>query len=432
MHRSVLSKVSKCHCYFSTTTVQPKVATQRYRWTKERDEQLKHLIANRNGRTLSDIAKELGITGDPVKVQSRLKVLQAKEHGMWTKREDTDLTAAIQRCTQAGHTLGDHASWVFVARRLKTNRTPSQCQSRWVRTLFPKQGMRVEHSRFSNIRAWAWQPDETDRLRRVLDQITRVRDPDTEVQRAAETEPWLLVNQLNQGNRVTQFWKYIASCVGTRTPMQCRRKWEDIAFKNKSTEMTTQDAVRLAQLVKTRGTKWQLLVKEEFPDKTAQSLWYTHTRWKSMEKKYGVDFLQIDPKVRLRNYDGRTALRPTGADGFYDPNGPLARVYTPSKTSALTPYVLSCINSRFQFRDQTGLQIVRLPGSSAQTRISPATVDKLMAAISSHKDDWISISRAMKLPPSKCRKYAEALATKIPLIKRLLHNAEIAELGTKV
>ncbi|KAJ2347739.1 hypothetical protein GGF43_004693, partial [Coemansia sp. RSA 2618] len=400
---------------------------KRFRWTKERDELLFKLVANRNGRRWADIADELGVEGHMQKVQSRWIALQPKCRSSWTKKEDAELSSAIKECVQSGRTLGERGMWVAAAKRLKTNRTPAQCRSRWTDTLFPKQGKALELTRFDNVRGWSWRDDEVARLRSALRGITDVQGSANALARAAKREPWLLINKLHQGNRVGQFWVYVASRVGTRTSMQCRRKWEAMEVEGVLPEITTSEARRLAELVKVRGTKWRLLADEEFPGKTPQLLYSTYAKWKHIENTFGVDLLQIDPSVRLRDYNGRSAMRPTGADGFYDPNGPLVRVSKRGKSSALTPYLLSCINSRSRFTGLRGLPDARLASGSDKTRISPETTEKLVAAISLHKDDWTSISRSVGLPPNKCRRYAEALSAKLPMLRRLLHNEEIAE-----
>ncbi|KAJ2285987.1 hypothetical protein IWW55_007098, partial [Coemansia sp. RSA 2706] len=308
--------------YFQSTSL----GKERYRWTKDRDELLRKLVTDRCNRTWPDIAAQLGITGDPGKVRSRWRVLQPKHGSAWTKSEDADLAAAVDNCIREGRVIGDCGVWVAVAKQLKTSRTAAQCQSRWMNTLLPRQGRRLKYTRFKSIHGWTWQPDEVQRLRSALDTIAQVQDSPDMVSQAAETEPWLLTNEQETENRVRSFWPYIASRVKTRTAMQCRRKWEAMSLEDYSRTLTASQAKQLVELVKAHGRNWQFLAETYFPGKSPKKLYVTYTQWLAIEKKYAVDLLQIDPFARLYEFDGVSALRPTGEDGYYDPNGPLARV----------------------------------------------------------------------------------------------------------
>ncbi|KAI9474650.1 hypothetical protein BX667DRAFT_507856 [Coemansia mojavensis] len=314
----------------------------RYQWTKERDELLVKLVANKGKRTWADIAEQLGIKGDPGKARSRWQVLQPKEHNMWTKSEDQELHQAIKDYIHAGNVFGRYGMWVYVAKQLTTNRSPRQCQSRWNNTLLPLQGKVVECTRFEHVRSWAWQAEEQQRLENAINQIKDVQGSEQEMLLASQKEPWLLPDDPTKGNRIKQFWTYVASQVKTRTPMQCRVKWENSLQARESTGMTIEDAKRLAELVKTYGTKWKLLALNHFPGKQPNKLHSVYCYWKKLESRYNVDLLQIDPFTRLRGYDGYSAWRPTGKDGFYDPNGQLVQIRYQGSRSILLPYVLAC------------------------------------------------------------------------------------------
>ncbi|KAJ2296497.1 hypothetical protein IWW54_006942, partial [Coemansia sp. RSA 2705] len=99
-----------------------------------------------------------------------------------------------------------------------------------------------------------------------------------------------------------------------------------MSLEDYSRTLTASQAKQLVELVKAHGRNWQFLAETYFPGKSPKKLYVTYTQWLAIEKKYAVDLLQIDPFARLYEFDGVSALRPTGEDGYYDPNGPLARV----------------------------------------------------------------------------------------------------------
>ncbi|KAJ2804904.1 hypothetical protein H4R20_002311, partial [Coemansia guatemalensis] len=349
----------------------------------------------------------------------------------WSNDEDADLAKAIHEYMQDGHVLGDDGSWVAVADKLKTRRTASQCYRRWTTALLPRQGRAAPFTRFEKIRGWGWQTDETQRLQSTMDAISNVQDPPEAVTEAAGTEPWLLIDSSLSGYRLRDFWVYVASRVGTRTPAQCSGKWNFLRNGGVPCDMTTDDAKRLAVLVKQHGRKWVLLAQTYFPGRKAADLCYLYARWRYLEKKHGVDLLKIDPFARIRDYNGRSALRPTGEDGNYDPEGPLVRVYKSGATTALTPYTLSLINAKYRYKDPHARREM-LPLNSADKPTIPIdTMNKLLAAIARYKNDWVQISRSVGMPATLCRKYADVLSSKHEGIRRITYDAELEEVARK-
>ncbi|KAJ2780994.1 hypothetical protein H4R18_003144 [Coemansia javaensis] len=305
-------------------------AGRRTHWTRELDERLRRLVAER-GRAWKSIAADLGIEGSPLKVRSRWEVLQPKKRDVWTGDEDRALVQAIAEYTQGSRALGEYGSWVSIARRLGTGRTPAQCQTRWTYTLLPRQGKVVPFTRFKGVRGWMWSDDEEARLRRVVDATVNVDDPPEAVARAASEEPWLLLGIGSSGCMGQQFWIYVASRVGTRTANQCKRKWHSLSDAKGPGRFTISDARRMAELVAVHGRKWEFLAREHFPGVRPLDIQLHYNRWRQLEERHGVSLLEIDPLSMLKDYDGRSALRPTGPDGHYDPNGPLVRAAAPPK-----------------------------------------------------------------------------------------------------
>ncbi|KAJ1997149.1 hypothetical protein H4R26_005938, partial [Coemansia thaxteri] len=68
--------------------------------------------------------------------------------------------------------------------------------------------------------------------------------------------------------------------------------------------------------------------------------------------------------------------------------------------------------------------------SRGSTRmLSNELIDKVVAAISLHKNDWVSISRDVGLPIHTCRKYAEGLADKLVSIQHAISDQDLDRLA---
>ncbi|KAJ2159769.1 hypothetical protein GGF46_002764 [Coemansia sp. RSA 552] len=400
-------------------------------WTEEQNERLLRLVSNKTGISWKAVAAELGVEGNPAKVRSHWAALKSKRGGSWTKKEDSILAQAIQEHVGSGHAVGEWGTWVFAAEKLGFSRTPMECQTRWRNPLLPRQGKATAVTRFENIRGWRWHEDELSRLHNTIEWITQVRDSNRELDCVAQTEPWLVVNQASPKKQMGQFWVFVASQVGTRTSHQCHRKWDALSWGEKLGRMANVDAKRLAELVEKHGPRWNFLSQAYFPDQHPPHLQSLYRRWKAMGKKHNIDMLKFDPFARLQSFDGNTALRPTGKDGRYDPAGPLVRVYKSGPTSSLTPYVLALVNARFRFKSPGQLKAIKMPGTAKRLHIPPEILDTLLAAITHHKNDWISISRSTGLPISQCREYAEVLAKSLPQIKQMIHDADIEQLANR-
>ncbi|KAJ1734976.1 hypothetical protein LPJ61_000795 [Coemansia biformis] len=401
---------------------------KRLRWTKEQDEQLRQLVAEK-GRAWTDIAAALGIAGSPLKARSRWSVLQPKNRDAWTKKEDDDLARAVQKYMQTGNVPGDHGSWVAVARMLPTNRTPAQCHSRWTHTLLPRQGKRVTYTRFKKVCGGVWDDAEAARLRSTVDAIATVSDTPEAVADAERKEPWLLLGDGTSDYLARQFWVYVASQVGTRTAHQCIRKWQTTAHVTTAGRITTSEARRLAELVRDHGRKWQYLASAYFPERRPVELYRQYSRWCLLEKRHGVDLLGIDPFSRIRDYNGVSALRPTGEHGGYDPSGRLARVFKSGPTSAMTPYVLAIMNVWSRRGVSRKPDAIRVPGGSVRAVVPSDVVNRLFAALARHRNDWVSVSRSVGIPAPKCRMYADILAERLPSIKDIIRDSELEQLA---
>ncbi|KAJ1989088.1 hypothetical protein GGI25_005060 [Coemansia spiralis] len=411
----------------------PKIGSKRHEWTKEEDKRLLELIAEK-GRAWTEIAAELGIQGSPLKARRRWEVLQPKEGASWNKSEDKDLEQAVKDYTAKGKRLGGRGSWVTIASMLKTNRSPRQCSVRWKNTLLPRQGVALKFTRFQNIRAWGWTDGEISRLCTAIASITNVQDSDESMVKAEEKEPWLLPVSDSELRRCPGYWSYIASKVGTRTPDQCTIKWRILNNPRKHVDMSIDEIKNLVKLVKEHGNRWGFLAKKFFPNQQPVDLQYVYVRWKIIEKQYNIDdMLAIDPFSRLQDYNGETAMRPTDKYGRYDPNGKLIKVKVRSIASVFTPYHLAYINAPRSSgnNDKSSFDAWEVSENRFPKSLPPHIMDKLVAAILSHRNDWIAISREVGIPMHKCYRYAKVLGSSIMSIQSVLDNPELEELASR-
>ncbi|KAJ2336461.1 hypothetical protein GGI00_000817 [Coemansia sp. RSA 2681] len=412
----------------SALSAPPDQTPGRHKWTQEQDARLRDLVAER-GHSWKAIASELGIRGSPSKVRRRWEVLQPKLSDMWAKSEDADLARAIQKYTEDGRKMGEHGSWVAVARMLRTNRSPRQCFTRWTRALLPRQGKALSFTRLGSIRGWGWSKDECALLKAAVAAIEQVQDPADIVSRARRLEPWLLVSRDPEGQFLPQYWMFIASCVGTRTASQCETKWMTVCKHAQPAAMSTDEAKKLAQLVKIYGHSWDMLAKKFFSARTTRALKSMHTLWTRAEKKFATDLLAIDPLSMISCYSGNSALRPTGDDGHYCADGRPVRVSTRGKRGALTPYYLALMYTKPLGRGQADITRAIGPTTRGNTRLlSNEVIDKLVAAISLYRNDWVSISRDVGLPIPTCRRYAEGLADRLGSIQAAINDYEMDRL----
>ncbi|KAJ2722230.1 RNA polymerase I enhancer binding protein [Coemansia sp. Benny D115] len=399
---------------------------KRHRWTAEQDAKLQALVKE-HGTKWGYIAGEIGIEGDFMKVRRRWEVLQPKGKSSWLKHEDTDLANAIDNLIKKGQNMNMLGFWTAVSEQLKTNRSPRQCHIRWVRTLLPMQGKIVTQTRFKNIRGWKWSDDEIKRILDAQAVMKNVSDSKEAVEKASQTEPWLLIKTDVQSTLKKGFWMCISRAVGTRTPSQCFTKWGYLYYQPEVASMTTEKARLLAQLVETHGRRWGYLVDNYFPDQHPRELYYTYSRWKAAERRLGANLLELDPFSMISQYDGKTALRPTGADGTYDPNGKVTRVRINGPSSFMSPYYLALIKlgeRRCAIKARSSFGMVK----ASKNDVPPEYVEKLVAAITRYKDDWVSISKEVGLPKSKCRKSAERLADRLSSLRYIISNPEIERL----
>ncbi|KAJ1892563.1 hypothetical protein LPJ66_006272 [Kickxella alabastrina] len=406
------------------------VHKKRHRWTAEQDARLVQMV-DEKGPAWSAIAGELGIQGSALKVRRRWEVLQPKHGSAWSKAEDTDLANIIGQHTELGYALGDMGLWVKVSQQLKTNRSPRQSHARWTKTLLPRQGKALPFTRFERIRGWVWSDEEVGRLRAAVAVVSESSDSQNAIDCAQEFEPWLLIGINTAETLKPQYWTSIASQVGTRTAAQCVSKWNNLLGQLKGTSITTDQAKRLAALVKTHGRKWGFLAHNYFPDQSPVDLCYAYSLWRRVEKKYGVDLLNIDPFSMIRDFDGRSAMRPTGADGNYDPNGSVVRVFKSGSSSFMTPYTLALANTSFRKRKSGMLRVIGLVHNPHGGLLPVKAIDKLVAALSRHSNDWVSISREVGLPITVCRRYAEGLASSLNSVKDIISNLELDDLASK-
>ncbi|KAJ2634346.1 hypothetical protein GGF40_004262 [Coemansia sp. RSA 1286] len=408
------------------------VGKKRHRWTAEEDRLLLQLI-ELHGRSWTLIAGKMGIKGDPLKTRRRWEVLQPKARGFWTKDEDADLANVVKKFVDLGHTLSEKRIWVKVAHELKTDRSPRQCHTRWKTALLPRQGKALPFTRFENVHAWTWSNEETKRLKMAIVVAGQLLDPTADVERARKTEPWLLIGDDATKTLRPRFWNNIASFVGTRTASQCRCKWASMITADKKTgkPVTTEEAQRLARLVKQHGRRWIYLHKHHFPTRSSAQLVHVYSKWEQLEKKHNVDLLDLDPFSIIRDFDGKSALRPTGPDGNYDPKGPLVRIFRKGSTSFMTPYLLVFSNNRRRKESFRIWRALNPTGNLSSGSLSVKFMDKLIAAIGRYGTDWMRVSKEVGSSIDICRRYAIGLSNTMGSIKNAITDPDMESLAQK-
>ncbi|KAJ2797890.1 hypothetical protein H4S07_005831, partial [Coemansia furcata] len=158
--------------------------------------------------------------------------------------------------------------------------------------------------------------------------------------------------------------------------------------------MSLDEAKRLVQLVKIHGHSWNMLVAKFFPTRTPRELRGMYIQWRKAEKRFAVNFLDIDPFSMIRDHNGNSAMRPTGKDGHYRADGRLVRVGIRGKYGPLTPYFLALVYAKPLGRGRADVtRAIGTAGRGSMRLLSNEVIDKLVAAISLYKNDWVSISR---------------------------------------
>ncbi|KAJ1887766.1 hypothetical protein LPJ66_008944 [Kickxella alabastrina] len=102
--------------------------------------------------------------------------------------------------------------------------------------------------------------------------------------------------------------------------------------------MSVDELKRMVRLVGVHGGKWEFLRMHYFAHLSAYKIMAAYRGWKYASRRLRVDLHTIDPDTMLVEYQGGlTALRPTGPDGLYDPNGNICEVTGLSPETPLTP-----------------------------------------------------------------------------------------------
>ncbi|KAJ1938270.1 hypothetical protein GGF37_004874 [Kickxella alabastrina] len=106
--------------------------------------------------------------------------------------------------------------------------------------------------------------------------------------------------------------------------------------------MSVDELKKMVRLVGVHGKKWEFLRMHYFAHLSAYKLMAAYRGWKYASRRLKVDLHTIDPDTMLVGYQGGlTALRPTGPDGLYDPNGNICEVTGLSPETPLTPFYLA-------------------------------------------------------------------------------------------
>ncbi|KAJ2841800.1 hypothetical protein J3B02_005775 [Coemansia erecta] len=194
--------------------------------------------------------------------------------------------------------------------------------------------------------------------------------------------------------------------------------------------VTIEEAQRLARLVRKYGRRWSYIHRTHFPDRNPDELTYMFKQWERLGKRYNVDLLDVDPFSMISDFDGERAMRPTGPDGNYHPNGPLSQVFKSGHASFLTPYTLALSNIYMRKGSVKIIRALSLAGDSDSMSPLPAkSIDKLIAAIGRHQNDWISISKEVGTSIKQCRQYALILASSITSIRNIISDPDMDSLA---
>ncbi|KAJ2587744.1 hypothetical protein H4R99_008042, partial [Coemansia sp. RSA 1722] len=392
----------------------------RHVWIPSQDSQLAELVV-KHGRRWTLIAREMGLGIESQKYRSRWNRLKPTTRGAWTREDNESLRKAMEKVHKMScFDKKRKGFWNAVALEIKhTGRSAHDCSTHWTALVQGRAGGKRQ----------AWSQEEIHRLSAALDMVACVSDPPDRAAQIERSEPWLVPPMASSTNLVRGFWLDIARIVGTRSPHQCRIRCQQLNRRQRQQQqqhqrdgeiMTVEEVKQLATLAVKYNNRWEYIRHRFFPRVPARQLMLTYRDWQSTSKKYRVDLNGIDPLAMLPGYTGGLqALRPTGIDGKYDPNGSLELVWMKNQVNSMTPFKLALRivddMSRRRKDKKYGPFISKDASNSALLQwTSPHAIDKVVAAIGKHGSDMDAVAREAGLPLELCRTIAKGVVSVLP------------------
>lgn len=220
-------------------------------WSKQESEKLSLLVdqIGMNGQW-ERIAQELGTNRTISQCFSKYmynKNYEAAKNLKWTPEEDKKLSDAVK--------IFGNCNWQQVAATMMKGRTGQQCLHRWTKSINPA------------IKKTKWTPEEAKLLRRA-------------------------VGLYGEGN-----WKKVQRLVPGRTDMQCRERWVNIEQPSLVREKMNQEEVdRLVKLVEEVGPKWSY-IRTFFPGRTDNNMLREYTAYTKQQEKIAKTIEKAQKKL---------------------------------------------------------------------------------------------------------------------------------------
>ncbi|KAJ1943991.1 hypothetical protein FBU59_002731, partial [Linderina macrospora] len=309
---------------------------KRHQWQPSEDTQLLSIaLQHKHPWKAAKDQMKLGIA--QMNYRRRYEVLTGHNHGTWTLAEVRKLQSTITKLKREGHRPDSYGWWVLVAERLGTGRTPRACNMRWNNAVKLLRGTKQSPVILIGKRINQWSDDEKARLQSAVRAIIETKD--SAENSTMSDEPWLVFSVNVPWTLPTGFWMRVAGMVGTRTAQQCRTEWEALCCV--WPRMSVDEIRRMQMAVREHGRRWEFIRARYLPHVPAAKMRALDLQWRALQKTCKHDLLSLDPDEVLSDYDGKSALRRTGSDGFYDPNGVVQRIIVSNRVSDLMPFRLA-------------------------------------------------------------------------------------------
>ncbi|KAJ2075300.1 hypothetical protein GGH13_000707 [Coemansia sp. S155-1] len=432
--------ISKPECAIRTTE-----RRSRHVWTSEGDEKLVSL-AVKHGFKWTTISEEMNLGLSAMSYKRRWEVLHASNQGAWTLAEDRKLERSVEILAQR-KPCNKYGLWVHVAKLMNTKRTPRDCYWRWHNTVERLPGAFDSPLRTEGVNIKTWSEEELRRFDAALSALMDSADSAAAVDRARDKEPWLVPMVEPPFTQPAGFWVLVAENVGTRTAQQCRAHWQAVKntsqFGDRPSDMimSVSETKSLARLVEQHGKRWTYIHEQHFPQVPAHHLCSVYDQWRKTTDRYQVDLHAVDPEKVLIDYKpgSCTALRRTGANGLYDPNGTLRIVKVYQSKSPLVPFRLALMPSLDRFRSLEGLKsgVIAFKPRSFIVKGNEAshdadllhcgtdTLNRLIRSLAAYGEDWVAIGKDMGLRASKCQRLYNNAVKIMPSMKAAALAGEI-------
>ncbi|KAJ2578214.1 hypothetical protein GGH95_003439, partial [Coemansia sp. RSA 1836] len=399
----------------------------RHIWTPDGDAKLVSLVS-KHGLKWTRIGEEMGLDLSAMSYRRRWEVLHATNQGAWTLAEDRKLVRSVEILVQR-QPFGSYGWWVQIAKLMNTKRSPRDCYWRWNHTAHKLSGVNINK----------WSEDEQRRFDDALLTLMDTSDSDAAVDRARQEEPWLMPAVEPRFTQPAGFWILLSQMMGTRTAQQCRSQWVLLdrlsKFGGRPSKMilSIAETKQLARIVEQHGKKWGYIQDQHFPQIPSNYLSSIYDQWTGTADKYKIDLYTVNPEEMLIDYKpgACTALRRTGADGLYDPDGTLRIVRVFHSRSPLVPFRLALMSSidRGQYRE--GLRSGETPINSRSfipkgrsvsheadlRRCGTDTLNRLITSLAVFGEDWVAVGKNMGLRASKCQSLYQDAVKIMPSIK---------------